>query len=79
VLASAVAGAQEQMQDAALLFAPTLAEEMAAAVLQLHGNEPLRREMVAKGKKIAAARSQVNFINRFRELLRQFARLRQCW
>ncbi|MCS7017499.1 MAG: glycosyltransferase family 1 protein [Cytophagales bacterium] len=79
VLASAVAGAHEQMQDAALLFAPTSAEQMAAAVLQLYGNESLRRQMIAKGKHIAVARSQANFINRFRELLQHFALLRQCW
>jgi len=79
VLASAVAGAHEQMQDAALLFAPTSAEEMVAAVLQLHGNSDLRSRMITKGKAIAQQRSSEHFKNRFRELLQQFALLRQCW
>ncbi|WP_448519207.1 glycosyltransferase family 4 protein [Rhodoflexus sp.] len=79
VLASAVAGAREQMLDAALLFAPTSAEEMAATVLQLHDNSDLRNQMITKGKTIAQQRSADNFKNRFRELLQRFALLRQCW
>ncbi|MCS6969219.1 MAG: glycosyltransferase family 1 protein [Cytophagales bacterium] len=79
VLASAVAGAEEQLGEAALLFSPSSEEEMAAAILQLRDNPSLAQQMIKRGRQIAQMRSRTHFADRFKELLKKFALVRRCW
>jgi len=79
VIASKVAGAEEQLGEGAILVNPSTPQEIAQAVMALVNNENLKNELVNKGKKIAQERSGKAFAQKFFNMLDEFEPLRNCW
>jgi glycosyltransferase involved in cell wall biosynthesis len=79
VIASNVAGAQEQMGDAALLVDPTKPELWSRAVARLRRDRRLRRSLVAKGKKRALKFTREDFAKELLHLFDEFACYRRTW
>jgi glycosyltransferase involved in cell wall biosynthesis len=79
VLASRIAGAEEQLQGAALLFDPTDPTDIADKVLAVTSAPALRKELVEEGRKIAEVRSPERYVAQIDEILDGFAPIRQCW
>ena len=79
VLASRVAGAEEQLGSAALLFDPTVPTDIADKVFALRSDPALRKQLTKEGEKIAQWRSPERYIAQIDEILNGFALIRQCW
>ena len=79
VLASRVAGAEEQLGNAALLFDPTDPTDIAEKVLAVKSDPALRKQLTKEGGKIAQLRSPKRYIAQIDEILNGFASIRQCW
>lgn len=79
VLAASVAGAQEQLQDAALLFDPRSEHALAAAILQLEREPTATAARVARGHLLAEAYSGDNFVRHVFAIVDEFAAFRRCW
>jgi glycosyltransferase involved in cell wall biosynthesis len=79
VLASRVAGAEEQLGNAALLFDPTDPTDIAEKVLAVRSDPALRKQLMKEGGKIAQLRSPKRYIAQIDEILNGFAPIRQCW
>ena len=79
VLASRVAGAEEQLGSAALLFDPTDPTDIADKVLAVRSDPALRKKLTEEGGKIAQLRSPERYIAQIDEILNSFASIRQCW
>jgi len=69
VAVSNVYGVPEQVGDAALLFDPKSVDEIAACMERLWTDDSLCSELVARGKKQAAAWGPEQFRARFREIV----------
>jgi glycosyltransferase involved in cell wall biosynthesis len=79
VIASRVAGAEEQLGDAALLVDPRRPEEIAAAVKRLRGDASLRAQLVERGSRRAAERTPVRVVESICAWLDEFESTRRCW
>jgi glycosyltransferase involved in cell wall biosynthesis len=79
VVASDVAGAREQLGDAALFVAATKPEEIAAAVHRLHGDPALRETLIDRGRARARRFTGEDFVAGVCEWLDEFAPIRRCW
>lgn len=79
VVASAVPGAQEQLGDAALLFAPSDDAQLAAHLAALRDDPALRARQIALGRARAAALSGARYAAGFVQALDTFAPLRRAW
>lgn len=79
VIASRVAGAEEQLGDAALLFDPKSPEEMAAAVKNLYQDPALRQTLVRKGLDRVRVRSPQDYVNNVSRILDEFEPVKRCW
>ncbi len=79
VIASSIAGAVEQLAEAAILVDPAKPELWADAILQLRQNDVLRKEMIARGKHRAALYTSDHFIRDLFAIFDEFAPLRRCW
>ena len=79
VIASNVAGAQEQLGDAALLFDPKNPEEMAEKIQELHGSSQKRDEMVRLGRERALRFTSADYVERVFRIIDDFEPIRQCW
>lgn len=79
VIASRVAGADEQLGEGAILVNPSSPQEIAQAVITLANDENLKNELLNKGKKIAQERSGKAFAMKFFTMLDEFEPLRSCW
>jgi glycosyltransferase involved in cell wall biosynthesis len=79
VIASDVAGAREQMGDAALLVDPTKPELWSRAVVRLRRDRRLRRSLIAKGKKRALKFTREDFAKELLHLFDEFACYRRTW
>jgi glycosyltransferase involved in cell wall biosynthesis len=79
VLASRIAGAEEQLNGAALLFDPTNPVDIADKILALRSDQALRKKLTTEGRQIAQSRSPERYIARIDEIVTGFAAIRECW
>jgi glycosyltransferase involved in cell wall biosynthesis len=79
VIASRVEGAEEQMEDAAILFDPKNEEEIAFLVNELYNNLNMRENLIEYGRKIAIKRHPCNYIRDVISILDEFECYRRCW
>ena len=79
VIASAVAGAEEQLGDAALLVDPRKPDEIAAAVARLYADSDLRATLVKRGHSRARRFTGEDFVRGVLAWLDEFAAIRRCW
>ena len=79
VIASNVAGADEQLGDAALLFDPKSPKQMALAIKSLYDNPELRQTLIQRGVERAAKWSGQDYVRGVFAILREFEPIRQCW
>ena len=79
VLASRVAGAEEQLRGGALLFDPTDPTDIADKVVAVGSDPELRKKLTEEGAKIAQLRTPERYIAQIEEILNSFAPIRQCW
>ena len=79
VVASRVAGAEEQFGDAALLVDPLNPADIAAAVARLHGSPDLRQTLIERGKKRARSWTAEDFVRGVFAILDEFALIRRNW
>ena len=79
VIASAVAGAREQMGDAALYFDPRNENELVTAILQMQDEKGLREKLVASGVRRAADCTGDHYIENIFGIVNEFASVRRCW
>ena len=79
VVASSVAGAQEQLGEAALLVDPRDAEQIALAVKTLYDDLELRRTLVQRGRERASRWTGRDFVRGVFSILDEFEPVRRCW
>lgn len=79
VIASCVAGAAEQLGDAALLFDPSRPEELADCIKRLHQNPELRASLIESGRERLMGRSARDYVTRIGAILDDFEPIRRCW
>ena len=69
VLASRVAGAEEQLRSGALLFDPTDPTDIADKVVAVGSDPELRKKLTEEGAKIAQLRTPERYIAQIEEIL----------
>ncbi len=79
VIASKVAGAEEQLGNAALLFDPKQPEDLAIAIESLWSNLELRQGFIDRGLLRAREWTAINYVQNICQILDEFALIRQCW
>ncbi len=79
VVATRVAGADEQLGDAALLVDPRKPEEIARAVRSICHNDSLRQLLIEKGKTRARRFTGDDFVAGIVQILDEFQQIRSCW
>jgi glycosyltransferase involved in cell wall biosynthesis len=79
VVAANVAGAQEQLGEAALLFDPSDPADMAAKIALVCRAPELRAKMICKGAEIARLRTPQAYIATLCAALDRFEAIRRCW
>lgn len=79
VIASNVAGAQEQLGDAALLVDPRDEERIALAIRSLHDDLELRRTLVQRGFERAVKWTGEDYVRSVFAILDEFEPIRRCW
>jgi glycosyltransferase involved in cell wall biosynthesis len=79
VIASNVAGAQEQMSDAALLVDPQNDEDIAAAIKRVVEDRALRETLVERGLKRARQWTGEDYVRSVLAIIDEFESVRRCW
>jgi glycosyltransferase involved in cell wall biosynthesis len=79
VIASDVAGAREQLENAALLVNPASPEGIAQAVIRLQDEKELKPKLIEAGQKIALERTPQGFVTEVLAFLDRFESVRRCW
>lgn len=79
VVASAVAGAAEQLGDAALLVEPTAARQYADAIAQLINEPGLRQQLIERGRARASRLSSAAYIDSVLATFDRLALVRRNW
>lgn len=79
VVASDVAGAREQLGDAALIVDPGSPEKIGKAIQSLVEDDALRQTLVARGRNRAAGRTGERFVRGIFALLDDFEPIRRSW
>lgn len=79
VIASNVAGAQEQLGDAALLVDPKDPKQIAAAIKLLWEDSELRQTLIDRGKVRSSQQTRENYVRSVFAILDEFAAVRRCW
>jgi glycosyltransferase involved in cell wall biosynthesis len=79
VIASNVAGAQDQLGDAALLVNGLAPEEIAFAIKKIYDDSSLREDLIKKGHARAANFTCPNFVNGVFGMLDEFEPVRRNW
>jgi glycosyltransferase involved in cell wall biosynthesis len=79
VVAARVSGSEEQLGDAAALFAPSSAEELAAAVAQVLTDTGLRADLVKRGLARARQFTTDDFALGVFRVIDEMARIRAAW
>ncbi|MBO0733903.1 MAG: glycosyltransferase family 4 protein, partial [Methylocapsa sp.] len=79
VAASDIAGAKEQLGEAALLFDPSDPLDIAAKITKLCQHSRLREELIAKGAATARTRIPDAYIAKLCSRLDKFEKISRCW
>jgi glycosyltransferase involved in cell wall biosynthesis len=79
VIASDVAGAREQLGDAALLVDPKDEEQMAKAIRSLHSDAVLRETLLKRGAERARKWTGDDFVRNVYAILDEFEPIRGRW
>jgi len=79
VIAGDVAGAKEQLADAALLVNHTSEKEVAYAINLLFRNNNLREKLIKKGYERAVRWTSGNYMKSIYKILDEFKLYRRCW
>jgi glycosyltransferase involved in cell wall biosynthesis len=79
VVAARVAGAEEQLEDAALLFDPADPKAIASAVTTLYRDTKLRERLTKRGRELVASRTPGHYVARICAILDEFEAVRCCW
>jgi len=79
VVASDVAGAREQLGDAALLVDPCRPDEIAAAIKAVHSDRPLREKLIERGRARAQRSTPAHFVAEVIAWLDGFEGIRRNW
>ena len=79
VIAARVAGAEEQLGNAALFFDPADPADIARAILAIHRDETLRTGLIRNGRHIVSNRSPQAYVEQICAILDDMARVRRCW
>jgi glycosyltransferase involved in cell wall biosynthesis len=79
VIASRVAGAEEQLGEAAILIDPKSEQELADAILRLYSNSTLRTSLIQRGKERAKKFTASDFVSGIFSMLDDFEKIRRCW
>ena len=80
VIASSVAGADEQLKDAAMLFDPRSERELTNALCRLYGDQMLRMRLIESGYRRAEEIGTADdYVNKMMEIFDEFEPIRQCW
>jgi glycosyltransferase involved in cell wall biosynthesis len=79
VVASRVAGAEEQLGDAALLADPHVPDELAQAVAAVLRDPALRGELARRGQARAGRFTGDDFVRGVIRLIDEFESVRRCW
>lgn len=79
VVASDVAGAREQLGDAALLVNPRDPSSIAMAIKTLYDDPNVRHDLIAKGRARAERSTAVSFVRGVFHALDEFEPVRRCW
>lgn len=79
VIASNVSGAQEQLEDAALLVDPKDPEQIAAAIKLLWEDSALRQTLIDRGKARSSRQTREGYVRGVFEILDEFSAIRRCW
>lgn len=79
VVASNVAGAGEQLGDAAVLVDPDDPRDIARAVKRVHDDSALREALIRRGRERAARWTPKHFVGAVIEALDRFEVVRRCW
>ncbi len=79
VIASNVAGAQEQLEDAALLVDPKDPKQIAGAVKLLWEDSALRQTLINRGKVRSSRQTRESYVRSAFTILDEFAAIRRCW
>jgi glycosyltransferase involved in cell wall biosynthesis len=79
VVASRVAGAVEQLGEAAVLFDPTDPHDIARAIASVHRDRELREKLLRQGAKIASERTSESYVAQICRILDDFEPIRRCW
>jgi glycosyltransferase involved in cell wall biosynthesis len=79
VVASDVAGAREQLGEAALLVPPTDPEQIAAAVVRVRNEPGLRDRLVRAGQARSRLHTSADFVAGVESWLDEFEGVRRCW
>lgn len=79
VVASDVAGAREQLGDAALFVDPRNPSSIANAIKALHDDANLRQSLIEKGRARAKRSTAKSFVRGVFDALDEFEPVRRCW
>jgi len=79
VVAADVAGALEQLGDAALLVDPRKPEEIAAAIKKIHRDTTIRSQLIERGRRRALKWTGKEFTKGVFAMLDEFESVRRCW
>jgi glycosyltransferase involved in cell wall biosynthesis len=79
VVASDVAGAREQLGDAALIVDPKEPEQIAAAVVRIRSEPGLRQRLIDAGAARARTHTAADFVAGIEKWLDEFEAVRRCW
>jgi len=79
VIASKVAGADEQLGNAALLFDPKQPEDLAIAIKSLWKDPEIRQNLIELGLIKAKQWTAIDYVNHICQILDDFAPIRRCW
>jgi glycosyltransferase involved in cell wall biosynthesis len=79
VAASRLRGAEDQLEDAALLFNPADPSAIADALATIWRNETLRDRLIARGKEVAKKASTEAYVSKVNIMLDEIEAIRRCW
>jgi len=79
VVASDVAGAREQLGDAALIVDPKEPEQIAASVVRIRSEPGLRQRLIDAGAARARIHTAADFVAGIDKWLDEFEPVRRCW
>ncbi len=79
VIASNVAGAEEQLGDAALIVDPKNEQQIASAIKSLYDDPELRQTLVKRGLERASKWTGEDYVKGLFAILDDFATIRRCW